>query len=252
MQFHDSDNLPINDFLHDDTLLKVTHTNPRYANIVNFIVTGYVPPGENRKKLLYQSRTHLWDDPYLYRVCSDGLLRKCVPLEEATKIIKKCHSVEYGGHYGAFRTHAKIWQSGFFCPSMYEDTKYFIRRCTRCQKHGNINTQDAMPLTNNLQVELFDVWGIDFMGPFPKSYDSEYILVAVDYVSKWVEAIPCRAADAKHDKMFQETIFPHFGVPRMVISDGGPHFIDKHFRCYLTDQGIQNSIATSYHPQTSG
>ena len=85
-----------------------------------------------------------------------------------------------------------------------------------------------MPLTNNLQVELFDVWGIDFMGPFPKSYDSEYILVVVDYVSKWVEAIPYRAVDAKHaKKMFEETIFPRFGVPRMVISNGGPHFIDK-------------------------
>ena len=71
-------------------------------------------------------------------------------------------------------------------------------------------------------------------------------------VSKWVEAIPCRAADAKHDKMFKETIFPHFGVPRMVIRDGGPHFIDKNFRHYLTDQGIQHSIATLYHPQTSG
>ena len=100
---------------------------------------------------------------------------------------------------------------------------------------------------------MFDVWGIDFMGPFPKSYDSKYILVAIDYISKWVEAIPCRAADAKHaKKMFQETIFPRFGVPRMVISDGGPHFIDKNFRRYLTDQGIQHSIATPYHPQTSG
>ena len=106
-----------------------------------------------------------------------------------------------------------------------------------------------MPLTNNLQVELFDVWGIDFMGPFPKSYDSEYILVAVDYVSKWVEAIPYRVADAKHaKKMLVETIFPCFGVPRMVISDRGPHFIDKTFRHYLTDLGIQHSIATPYYP----
>jgi len=79
-------------------------------------------------------------------------------------------------------------------------TQDFVRQCSRCQKHGNINTRDAMPLTNNLQVELFDVWGIDFMGPVPKSYDSEYILVAIDYISKWVEAIPYRAADAKHAK----------------------------------------------------
>ena len=72
---------------------------------------------------------------------------------------------------------------------MYQDAKEFVRRCARCQKHGSINARDAMPLMNNLQVELFDVWGIYFMGPFPKSRDAKYILVAVDYVSKWVEAL---------------------------------------------------------------
>jgi len=110
-----------------------------------------------------------------------------------------------------------------------------------------------MPLTNNLQVELFDIWGIDFMGPFPKSQDCEYILVAVEYVSSWVEALPCRAADTKHArKMFQEVIFPWFGTPRMIMSDGGSHFIDKTFWNYLRELGAKHNIATPYHPQTSG
>jgi len=66
-----------------------------------------------------------------------------------------------------------------------------------------------MPLTNNLQIELFDVWGIDHMGSFPKSKNCEYILVVVDYVFKWVEAMPCRSAAAKNSKKkFEETIFP--------------------------------------------
>ena len=87
-----------------------------------------------------------------------------------------------------------------------------------------------MPLTHNLQVELFDVWGIDFMGPFLKSYDCEYILVVVDYVSKWVEALPYKATDAKNSrKMFHEVIFLRFGTPRKVINDGGSHFKDKTF-----------------------
>jgi hypothetical protein len=95
-----------------------------------------------------------------------------------------------------------------------------------------------MPLNYNLQVELFDVWGIDYMGPFVRSQGCEYILVALDYVSKWVEAMPCRAADAKHArKMFHEIIFPRFGTPRMVISDGGSHFIDSAFRNFLKDLG---------------
>jgi len=117
---------------------------------------------------------------------------------------------------------------------MYEDTKQYIQRCGPCQRHGNINTRDAMPLTNNLQIELFDVWRIDYMGPFPPSKKCEFILVAVDYVSKWVEALPCKHADNISSKsMFQEIIFPRFGVPRVVISDGGSHFIDKRFEHYL-------------------
>jgi len=88
-----------------------------------------------------------------------------------------------------------------------------------------------MPLRTNLQIELFDVLGIDYMGPFQRSEDGEFILVAVDYVSKWVEALPCRDVDSKHaKKMFHKVIFPRFGTPRMVISDGGSHFIDKSFK----------------------
>ena len=110
-----------------------------------------------------------------------------------------------------------------------------------------------MPLAYNLQVELFDVWGIDYMGPFVKSQSCMYILVAMDYVSKSVEAMPCRAADAKHArKMFHEIIFPRFGTPRMVISDGGSHFIDLAFRSFLEELGTRHNIATPYHPQTSG
>ena len=91
------------------------------------------------------------------------------------------------------------------------------------------------------------------MGPFPKSYNSVYILVAVDYVSKWVEAMPCRAAGSKHARrMFHEIIFPRFGTPRMVIIDGGSHFIDKTFRNFLKELGAEHNIATPYHPQTNG
>jgi transposase InsO family protein len=77
--------------------------------------------------------------------------------------------------------------------------------------------------------------------------------MVVDYVSKWVEAMPCRVADAKNiKKMFEKIIFPRFGVQRMVISDGGTHFTDKSFHRYLMKHGICHNVATPYHPQTSG
>jgi hypothetical protein len=114
LQYKETHELPINDYLRDDTLLMVTHSDPWYADIVNYMVAGYVPPGGHKRKLKYEARCHLWEDSYLYRVCADGLLRKCVPMVEAMKIIERCHTSPYGGHYGAFRTNAKIWQSGFF------------------------------------------------------------------------------------------------------------------------------------------
>jgi hypothetical protein len=105
---------------------------------------------KNRRKLIYENRLHLWDEPYLYRVCSNGLLRRCVPAEEATKIIERYHSTPYGGHYRAFHTNDKIWQSGFFWPTMYDDTKDFIWRCTPCQKHVSINARETILFTTNL------------------------------------------------------------------------------------------------------
>ena len=69
-------------------LFKITKSNPWYANIVNFMVTGYVPPGENKRKLMFESHLHIWDEPYLFRVCSDDLLRRCVLAKEGMKIIE--------------------------------------------------------------------------------------------------------------------------------------------------------------------
>jgi hypothetical protein len=73
------------------------------------MVAGYIPPGKDKKKLVYESYLHIWDPPYHFRVCADGLLRRCVPAEEGIQIIKICHSSPYGGHYGVFCPHAKIW-----------------------------------------------------------------------------------------------------------------------------------------------
>jgi hypothetical protein len=126
LQFEESVELPINDYMGDDTLLKVLIADPWCANIVNYIVAGYIPLGDDKKKIIQDIRLHLWDDTYLYRVCADGLLRRCVPAFETWKILERCHSSPYGGHYGGFRTNAKVWQSGFYWPTMYDDAKSFF------------------------------------------------------------------------------------------------------------------------------
>jgi hypothetical protein len=98
-----------------------------------------------------------------------------------------------------------------------------------------------MLLTTNLQVEIIDVRGIDYMGPFPMSGNYEYKLVPEDYVSKWVEAISCHTTAARSSKkMFHDIIFPRFGAPKVVISDEGSHFIDGIFRRYLKTQQVEH------------
>ena len=91
------------------------------------------------------------------------------------------------------------------------------------------------------------------MGPFPPSYGYLYILLFVDYVSKWVEAIPTRTNDHKVVlKYIKEHIFSRFGVPRAIISDGGLHFCNQSFENMLKKYGVTHKVSTAYHPQTNG
>ena len=102
-------------------------------------------------------------------------------------------------------------------------------------------------------MELFDVWDIDFMGPFPLSFSNQFILVVVDYVSKWVKAVALPTNDAKVVvKFLKKNIFIRFGTPRAIISDGTKHFCNRQFKTLLLKYGIKHHVATPYHPQTSG
>ena len=110
-----------------------------------------------------------------------------------------------------------------------------------------------MPLHGILVVQLFDVWGIDFMGPFPSSFGNLYILLVVDYVSKWVEAAACPKNDANTILGFlQRNILSRFGTPRTIISDGGSHFANKVFEKLMSRYGIKHIMSFAYHPQING
>ncbi|WJZ99927.1 hypothetical protein VitviT2T_018332 [Vitis vinifera] len=127
------------------------------------------------------------------------------------------------------------------------------RSCDRCQRLGKLTKRNQIPMNPILIVDLFDVWGIDFMGPFPISFGNSYILVGVDYVSKWVEAIPCKHNDHRVVlKFLKENIFSRFGVPKAIISDGGTHFCNRPFETLLAKYGVKHKVATPYHPQTFG
>ncbi|GJV67988.1 reverse transcriptase domain-containing protein [Tanacetum coccineum] len=157
-----------------------------------------------------------------------------------------------GGHHGANLTAKKVFDAGFFWPTIYRDAHAMIKSCDTCQRQGKISQRDEMP-QNAIQVcEIFDVWGIDFMGPFPSSRGNKYILVAVDYLSKWVEAKALPTNDARVVVKFLKSLFARFGTPRAIISDRGTYFCNDKFAKVMSKYGVTHRLATAYHPQTSG
>ena len=117
----------------------------------------------------------------------------------------------------------------------------------------NISRINEMPLQGIPMVQIFDVWGIDFMGPFPSSFGNLYILLTMDYVSKWVETIACPRNDASIVVGFiQRKILSIFGAPRTVISDEGSHFENKVFAKLMSRYGIKHVMRLTYHPQSNG
>nr|GEW34161.1 reverse transcriptase domain-containing protein [Tanacetum cinerariifolium] len=174
----------------------------------------------------------------------------CQP--ETQTILDQCHHGPTDGHYGPNITTKKVLDSGFYWPTMIKEAHTLVRLCEACQKTGNISKRDEMPL-NNIQVcKIFDIWGIDFMGPFLKSYKFEYILVAIDYVSKWAKAQALPTSDARVVVTFLKRLFCRFRMRKALISDSGTHFCNKIMEKTMKRYEINHRFSTSYHPQTSG
>ncbi|GKC00406.1 reverse transcriptase domain-containing protein [Tanacetum coccineum] len=168
------------------------------------------------------------------------------------KILAYCHSGPTGGHHSANITAKKVYESGFYWPSMFKDANEYVRRCDACQRSGNISSRNQMPQINIQVCEVFDVWGLDFIGPFPQYRGNKYILVAVDYVSKWVEAQALPTNDARVVVKFLRSLFARFGVPKALISDRGTHFYNFKLEKALQKYDVTHKLSMAYHPQSNG
>ena len=229
---------------------------PWYADIVNFLACGIMPPEfsyHQKRKLRTDDRLYIWDDPLLFRGGAYQIIRICVQETKQDGIVDKCHSSPYGGHFPRDKAAQKILQSGFYWPTLFKDCYEWVKYCNRCQRMGNINRRNEMPLQGIMVVQIFYVWGIDFMGPFPPSFGNLYILLAMYYVSKWVEAIACPINDANKVVGFiQRNILSRFGAPKTIISDEGSHFANKLFAKLMSRYGVRHVRSLAYHPQSNG
>ncbi|GJV30889.1 reverse transcriptase domain-containing protein [Tanacetum coccineum] len=212
-----------------DVIAKLPHPTsvkvpPCFADIANYHAGNFIVKGmssQQKKKFFKDVKHYFWDDPYLFRICADQVIIRCVHGQEAVDILTAFHNGPTRGHHGANYTAKKVFDSGFYWPTIYRDAHDMVKSCDSCQRQGKISQKDEMP-QNAIQVcEIFDVWGIDFMGPFLSYRGNKYILVVVEYLSKWVEAKALPTNDTRVIVKFLKSLFARFRTPRAIISDRG-------------------------------
>ncbi|GKD09521.1 reverse transcriptase domain-containing protein [Tanacetum coccineum] len=223
----------INDEFPNEFLMSIKmdeEKSPWFADFANYLVGGILRKGltyAQRCKFFSELKHYFWDEPYLFKACPDGMIRRCVHGLKTRKILDECHHGPTGGHYGSSITAKKVFNAGFYWPIIFKEAQTMVQNYDACQHSGSISRRDEMPL-NNIQVsEIFDIWGIDFIGPFSKSHKFEYILVAIDYVSKWAESEALPTNDARVIVNFLKKLFSRFGILKALISDRGTHFCNR-------------------------
>nr|GFB30897.1 reverse transcriptase domain-containing protein [Tanacetum cinerariifolium] len=136
----------INETFPLEYLNKVAHKDPStpwFADLANYHAGNFIIKGmtsQQKQKFFKDARHYFWDDPYLFRTCADQFIRRCVAGKEAIDILNACHSGPTGGHYRANYTSKKVFDSGFYWPSIYKDTFELVKRCDSCQRQAYENS----------------------------------------------------------------------------------------------------------------
>nr|GEW13938.1 reverse transcriptase domain-containing protein [Tanacetum cinerariifolium] len=162
-------------------------STPWFTDFANYHAGNFVVKGmssQQKNKFFKDVKHYVWHDPFMFKIRADQVIRRS----------------------------KKVFDSGFYWPTIYRDAQDLVKNCNVCQRQGKISQRDEMP-QNSIQVcEIFDDWGIDFLGPFPSSRGNKYILVAVDYLSKWVEVKALSKNDARVVCKFLKNLFARFGT----------------------------------------
>ncbi|GJY59373.1 ribonuclease H-like domain-containing protein [Tanacetum coccineum] len=175
------------------------NNEPWYADYANYLASRVLPfrsTRQEKQKFFSDLRHYFWDEPFLFKQCADRIIRRCVAGDEAAQILRQCHSGPSGGHHGIATTARKVFEAGFYWLHIFRDARQLVQVCDACQRAGNISSRDETPHKYIQVYEIFDVWGIDSIGPLSSSNGNKYIL----------------------------RLFARFGIPKALISDSGTHF----------------------------
>jgi hypothetical protein len=229
-----------------------------YSHIIYFLQNLSVPSDLTKtqgRALKLKAINFCINDNLLFWKNPTGILLRCINQEESAKIMTEFHNSECGGHHYWKTTTHKILRVGYYWPSLFSDVCKFVKTCDKCQRFAGKQQLKSLPLKPVVVTGPFQQWGLDFIGEIhpPSSNQHKWILVATDYFTKWIEAIPTR--NANHTviiNFLQENIFSRFGFPKRIVITTTLLFNDKHLVKLCEEMGIQLVHSTSYYPQGNG
>ncbi|XP_065622758.1 uncharacterized protein LOC112030837 [Quercus suber] len=224
--------------------------------IIAFLSKDVVPEDEKEASRIRRTAPRFWlsADGRLYRRSFGGPYLLCLPPERVPEILAELHDGICGSHVGGRSLAHRAMTQGFWWPKMQRDAADYALRCDQCQKHAPLIHQPAGQLNPISRPWPFAQWGLDILGPFPRATGNRrFVIVAVDYFTKWAEAealANIRDTDVK--KFVWKNIVTRFGVPESLISDNGLQFDSRAFRTFCNDLGIKNKYSTPAYPQSNG
>uniref|UniRef100_A0A2N9J8F1 Uncharacterized protein n=2 Tax=Fagus sylvatica TaxID=28930 RepID=A0A2N9J8F1_FAGSY len=239
----------------EEELSPINVSNSWMTPIVNYLEDETLPsdPVEARKLKVRSTRFVLIQGVLYKRGFSLPYLR-CLDKAEADYVMREVHEGICGNHSGARSLVHKLVRAGYYWPTMQKDAISYVRACDKCQRFGNLIHSPPETLTPMTAPWPFAQWGLDIMGPLPVGRRQlKFLVVGIDYFTKWVEAEPLATITEKNIRGFVwKAIICRFGIPRTFISDNGRQFDNSPFREFCEELGIHNHYSSPGHPQANG
>ncbi|CAJ2646545.1 unnamed protein product [Trifolium pratense] len=197
-----------------------------------------------------------WMTP-VYNFLEHGTLpddQKQAAIDTADYILREVHEGINAQHLGGRSLARKALRAGYYWPTMQQDAKDHVKKCDKCQRHRDMHLAPPRELKSLSSPWPFAWWGMDLLGPFTKGlYQNRYLIVAVDYFTKWVEAEPLSdITSLRILRFFKRNVLARFGIPQVVVTDNGTQFTDKDFQAFLVALGTKQHFTSVEHPQTNG
>ncbi|GAU43325.1 hypothetical protein TSUD_390240 [Trifolium subterraneum] len=223
--------------------------------IYNFLKSNTLPAdAKEATKIRKRACSYVLLDDKLYRRGFSIPLLKCVEETRVEFILQEIHEGINGQHIGGRSLARKALRAGYYWPTMQNDAKDHVLKCDKCQRHGDMHIAPANELKTLISPWPFAWWGMDILGPFPTAARQvKYLIVAVDYFTKWVEAEPLAKIGTSHIlRFFKRNILARFGIPQVVVTDNGTQFTNKKFQEFLAAIGTTQHFTSVEHPHTNG